>query len=501
MGSASRPTRRTRPRYSVPRTPARPAGPPRAASCAAWRAGSTRPTWTSPQHSSCAGAGTTSPRSTFPAPSSSTAAPPSPRLPPTARCSSIPAPRAPSRGPCLCPVSRCARAAVPAPSPATCSSPRCTSPAPRAFCSTTSDPSRARAGVARTLRRDELEDRLERLARARGNDALLELRDEARALAPQLGAERELAELDRLIGALLGTRTATLCTPAARARSAGLGYDTDRLQRFELLRAALAAQQFADRSAPPDPQRQFAFYEAYFSNWIEGTIFEIAEAEEIAFRGHIPPQRPADAHDVLGTFEAVIDPRLRAAAPTDANDFESFLAAAHARVMAGRPELHPGRYKEQPNRAGATLFVAPELVRGTLREGFTLQRTLPPGLPRAIYTMLLVAEVHPFVDGNGRVARLAMNAELSAAGLCRIVIPLSYRDDYLGALRALSRNGNPDPLLRVLDRAQRWAAAMTWTDPAEVLAQLRATNALVTPDEADASGLRLREPARPAAGG
>jgi hypothetical protein len=32
--------------------------------------------------------------------------------------------------------------------------------------------------------------------------------------------------------------------------------------------------------------------------------------------------------------------------------------------------------------------------------------TLPAGLPRAIYAMFLVAEVHPFADGNGRVFEL-----------------------------------------------------------------------------------------------
>ena len=30
--------------------------------------------------------------------------------------------------------------------------------------------------------------------------------------------------------------------------------------------------------------------------------------------------------------------------------------------------------------------------------------------------MFLVAEVHPFADGNGRVARVMMNAELIAGG-------------------------------------------------------------------------------------
>jgi fido (protein-threonine AMPylation protein) len=335
-------------------------------------------------------------------------------------------------------------------------------------------PSRARSGVARTLRREEFEERLDRLARARG--------------------EQALTELDRLIGALLGTREAELRTTAARARHAGLPYDVERLRRFELLRAELAGRDFARRPPPGDPERLFAFYEAYFSNWIEGTVFEVGEAEEIVFEGRVPAQRPADAHDVRGTFEAIVDPRLRAAAPASADELEEYLQEVHRRVMGGRPELQPGHYKERPNRAGATLFVHPELVRGTLREGFALQPTLPAGLPRAIYAMFLVAEVHPFADGNGRVARLLMNAELTAAELCRVMVPLSYRDEYMSALRALSHNDHPAPLWRVLDRAQRWASRMTWTGPERVRELLRTTNALTPPEQAQALNLHLLDP-------
>jgi Fic family protein len=38
-----------------------------------------------------------------------------------------------------------------------------------------------------------------------------------------------------------------------------------------------------------------------------------------------------------------------------------------------------------------------------------------------------MAEVHPLTDGNRRVARLMMNAELVAGGQTRIFIPSVYR--------------------------------------------------------------------------
>ena len=344
-------------------------------------------------------------------------------------------------------------------------------------------PSRARSGEPRTLRRAELEAWLERIAQTRGVAALNELRDSARELAPTLGLQQRFVELDRLLGALQGTR------------SAGLAYDTDRLLLFELLRGELASQTFAERPAPADPQRLFAFFEAYFSNWIEGTIFEVSEAEEIVFAGLIPAQRPADAHDVLGTFAAVTDHALRSVPPRNADELEQYLLLGHRRIMAERPEAAPGQYKERPNQAGMTLFVQPELVRGTLREGFRLLDTLPQGFARAIFAMFLVAEVHPFADGNGRVARLLMNAELSVVDQARVMVPLSYRDEYMSALRALTHNRNPVALWRMIDRAQRWAAEMTWTDHARLFELMAQTNALITPEAASLGNIHLLDPA------
>ncbi len=139
----------------------------------------------------------------------------------------------------------------------------------------------------------------------------------------------------------------------------------------------------------------------------------------------------------------------------------------------------------------------PDLVRGTLREGFAILNTVPDGLPRAIFAMFLVAEVHPFADGNGRVALLLMNAELSAQSLCRVMIPLNYRDEYMSALRALSQNASPTPLWRMIDRAQRWTSLMTWTGRDRVMELMQQTNALVTPQHAAAANLHLRDPGAP----
>jgi len=349
-------------------------------------------------------------------------------------------------------------------------------------------PSRARGkAVARTLSRAEIEDELTRMAALRGVEALTDVRNRAREVAPDLESDIEMEQLDDLIGAVLATGT-------ARAHGSGTGFDPHRVELFEALQAQLLRDPQPARPEQADSLPALSFFEAYFSNWIEGTEFPLDEAEEIVFQRAIPSERFEDAHDVLGTFELVNDATRRAQVTKSADDLIAMLRSHHSAMLSCRPAARPGVFKERQNRAGGTLFVHPDLVTGTLSEGFRFLEPLPAGLARAIFVMFLVSEVHPFVDGNGRVARVLMNAELTGAGLQRITIPLPYRDDYLRALRALSRGENPRPLVRVLDFAQRYAAAIDWSDLATAEAALRETNAFVTPDEAEERGVRLQLP-------
>jgi hypothetical protein len=354
--------------------------------------------------------------------------------------------------------------------------------------------SRARNGVSRTLSKAEIEDELTRTAAVRGNESLNELRDQARDIAEAIDARKEMAALDDLVGAILGSRDVRLVSPAARAAHAGRAFDGRRMELFESLQAALLREAVEGRRDRPDSFPALSFIEAYFSNWIEGTEFDLEEAEEIVFERAIPEGRLEDAHDVLGTFDLVNDPTKRRQLPMGSGDLLDLLRSHHGLMLERRPQAHPGAFKTRLNRAGGTTFVHPDLVAGTLAEGYRIYEALPPGLSQAIFMMFLISEVHPFTDGNGRVGRVMMNAALSAVGEQRIVIPIVYRDDYLQALRALSRNGNPQPLIRVLDFAQAYAAAIDWSDLKTAEQTLETTNAFVTPDLAAERGLRLELP-------
>ncbi len=53
-----------------------------------------------------------------------------------------------------------------------------------------------------------------------------------------------------------------------------------------------------------------------------------------------------------------------------------------------------------------------------------------------------------------------MNAELSSKGLAKIIIPTVYREDYMGALRKLTRQQVADPYIRMLTRAYDFSATL-----------------------------------------
>jgi hypothetical protein len=352
--------------------------------------------------------------------------------------------------------------------------------------------SRERTGPVKTLSRAWLEEYLDKLCNLRGIEELNRIRDQARILSQTLDMDKEFKILNHLIGALLGTREAnTLITQQGIARALGMPYDSHRLALFSALithlnQAIFTSYKGLSYSAELNNSQSLsnlAFFESYFSNYIEGTEFEVNEAADIVFHDKVIPNRSEDSHDIIGTFRIVSSVNEMTRVPHTIDELYDLLQARHAILLSARKDKEPGHFKTKANRAGNTVFVAPELVKGTLEQGFTLYQGLKPGIARAIFMMFLVAEVHPFLDGNGRIARIMMNAELESAGECRIIIPTVYREDYIFALRRLSRAQDPDPYIRALLRAQKFVSILDFSEYNLCLEQLKKCNAFLEPSE------------------
>ena len=213
---------------------------------------------------------------------------------------------------------------------------------------------------------------------------LQSLRDETKKIAPQLNLAKEYKILDGLIGTLLGTRKSSIQSPIALARSQGFPYDPKRLDLFQKLYESLARISTPDRIALAHTPT-LSFFESYFSNFIEGTEFQVEEAVDIIFKGKTPNNRPKDAYDILNTYQIISNLKEMALCPKNADELIRILKHRHAFLMQGRPELSPGTFKTLSNQAGSTLFVAPDLVEGTLRQGFQWLLGLNSPFQKAVY--------------------------------------------------------------------------------------------------------------------
>ena len=338
----------------------------------------------------------------------------------------------------------------------------------------------SRGENAKSAGQEAVEKRLIEICDARGEEALNRLREEARELAPMLEMAREFAHLDGIIGGILGTRKTEMATTAGKAMAATIPYDSKRLELFERFAAELRAKPMKQPATVVKTERartHFAFLESYFSNFIEGTEFEVSEARGFVLEGKPITERSKDSHDILGVFRQAINPGWANQTLAVGESIQGQLRARHADQMKERPEVYPGEFKTRPNRAGNTEFVHPRLIRGTLVEGSRLLPTVPEGTARALLAMFLISEVHPFTDGNGRLARLVMNAELNVVGSCRIIVPTLYREEYLDCLRNLTRNADPVPYMNAMQRIHEWTAAFDYEDLDNVITVMTRCNA------------------------
>ncbi|MDE3255691.1 MAG: Fic family protein, partial [Bacteroidota bacterium] len=127
-------------------------------------------------------------------------------------------------------------------------------------------------------------------------------------------------------------------------------------------------------------------------------------------------------------------------------------------LMSARLDKNPGLFKDKNNFAGSTSFVDFNLVWGTLVQIFSFYSVLNHPFAKAAYIMFVMSEVHSFLDGNGRIARVMMNAELVSGCQSKIIIPTVYSEDYMGALKKLTKQRKCDTYIKMLQRTHENSA-------------------------------------------
>ena len=348
--------------------------------------------------------------------------------------------------------------------------------------------SKKKGGESKTFPIEHIEDKLEKIILREGEKGINLFRDKAREIANQLEMDTEFERLNSIISALLSTHDSeVLNTASAKARSAGIPFDARRIELFQILFDKLKDYYFperTDKNTSEDSFRLFSFFEAYFSNYIEGTKFTIEDAKKIVDTGIVIPKRIKDSHDILGTFNIVSNNHEMSITPSTEDELITILKRRHYSMLAERAEdVNAGEFKTQNNRAGSTEFVDHTLIGGTLRQGFKFYAALTDPMAKAIFIMFMISEVHPFTDGNGRISRIMGNAELFKSGLSRIIVPTVFREDYIGSLKRFTNRKDPDAFIRVMDKLQHFSNNIFGENFEELNKYIKETNAYKEPTE------------------
>ena len=82
----------------------------------------------------------------------------------------------------------------------------------------------------------------------------------------------------------------------------------------------------------------------------------------------------------------------------------------------------------------------PEAVREAMPVLFELLKNEPDAGVRAVLGHFVFVYIHPYMDGNGRVARFLMNTMLISGGYNWVIIPVEKRQEYMAALEKASVN-------------------------------------------------------------
>lgn len=82
----------------------------------------------------------------------------------------------------------------------------------------------------------------------------------------------------------------------------------------------------------------------------------------------------------------------------------------------------------------------PDAVRDAMPVLFELLINEPDARVRAILGHFIFVYIHPYMDGNGRIARFIMNSQLISGGYNWIIIPVERRVEYMATLEKASVN-------------------------------------------------------------
>lgn len=199
----------------------------------------------------------------------------------------------------------------------------------------------------------------------------------------------------------------------------------------------------------------------YTSNAIEGNTLTRRETALVLEKGLTVGGKSLREHLEAANHAQAIDWVRDQVRRTPADLGERDMLAIHSLILKGIDDINAGRYRNIAVRiAGSTVVLPNPMKVPDLMADFAAwlagANDLHPVALAAEAHYRLVT-IHPFVDGNGRTARLLMNLLLMMAGYPPAIIQKRERLAYIGALEKAqtggSKSGYESLIYRAVDRS------------------------------------------------
>jgi len=195
-------------------------------------------------------------------------------------------------------------------------------------------------------------------------------------------------------------------------------------------------------------QEAFNIEYTYDSNRIEGNTLTLRETELVIHKGLTIGGKPLVEHlEAINHYEAIALLRDVVKEQTDLNSF--LLLSLHGLILRGIDRDNAGRFRSVPVMISGSRHVPPQpwqldkLMEDYFNDYLEDQSQLHPILLAADMHERLVS-IHPFIDGNGRTARLIMNLILLQHGFPIAIIhgDTGSRLAYYNALEKCNLTGD-----------------------------------------------------------
>lgn len=194
----------------------------------------------------------------------------------------------------------------------------------------------------------------------------------------------------------------------------------------------------------------------YESNRIEGNTLSLRETGLIIDRGLTVGGKSMREHlEALNHHEAVVWLRELVREQTPLS--ESLIRQLHGLVLRGIDRDNAGCYRSIPVMIAGSRHLPPQpwqvpvLMEECLRQ-YAAEKATLHAVEVAARMHERIATIHPFVDGNGRTARLVMNCLLLQQGypVANIGGDAETRLTYYQALETANIEGDIQPFLRFI---------------------------------------------------